>query len=132
MNLTREEAIRNHRKMWYWIAEMLKSGRYKALLDTNGYEGLRMLYRVIIFLKHIYIHMIGIEYIAASCFCCEYASSCNDCPIKWGETDIVTCSRPESPYRKLLEMRILKSKPENIDRAAELAYEIANLPEKEF
>lgn len=127
MKLTKKEAIENHRKMWNWIAVMLKSERYKVFDYTEC--GTR--YGItILFLKYAYINMIGLNgKVTCNCFCCEYVlqkkwgHSCDDCLLVWNER---SCTSGEYGVLDALEYT-----PENLPKAVELALEIANLPERE-
>lgn len=128
MNLTKKEAIESHRKMWNWIAVMLKSERYKAFDYTE--HGKRY-GTAIVFLKRVYINMIGLKgEILCDCFCCEYgchqdnqSCACEPCPIIWQNGKCIN-----SEYEQLTS---LPYAPENLPMAVELALKIANLPEKE-
>ena len=80
MQLTKEQAIQEHRKMWNWIADQYDRG-------SNEHIGrLKELY-----FKNIYD---GIINIPTGCFPCEYtrqnkdmissyAYKCNECPLQW-------------------------------------------------
>lgn len=129
MKLTKKEAIENHRKMWNWIAVMLKSGRYKAFKYTehgNKYGA------TISYLKRAYLSMIGLKgKIFCDCFCCEYDLyqypkgnwNCSNCPLVWRNGH---CEDGE--YNELSRIPYT---PENLPKAVELARRIANLPERE-
>lgn len=71
MELTREEAISEHRKMWNWIAdEIEKEKRDQDILD----------------LKEEYCNREGYNDIRSDCFCCGYTKYiCDYCPIEWGK-----------------------------------------------
>ncbi len=73
MNLTRAQAIEEHRKMWHWIAA--KIAAEQKIFKPEDY--LKKFYPN----KHIYLNS----------FCCEYANpivneNCNRCPINWKST----------------------------------------------
>lgn len=111
MNLTFEETIENHRKMWNWIAD-----------ETEK--------RKIIVSKEIYMKENNIKDIPVlHCYCCEYTidtrhktDSCKICPISWGNKHKKSaCEDKKSPYYKWVESHCWKS-------AAKYAREIANLP----
>lgn len=115
MELTKSEAIANHRKMWNWIAdETLKQER---LVEKREY-----------FEAH------GITDIPRNeCYCCEsvfyeYYKYCLNCPIDWGGEFNTCVDRDSICDRKglfalwLLEFDYIKS--------AELAKRIAELPER--
>lgn len=80
MELTKEQAIKEHRKMWKWISRQIMKD-YKenySIKDIANY-------------KNIYIeNNFENEYIALSCFCCQYARNknrlqrcVNNCPLYW-------------------------------------------------
>ena len=129
MKLTKKEAIENHRKMWNWIAVMLKSERYKAFdyMEHGKRYGI-----TITCLKEAYINMIGLKgEIYCDCFCCEYAfnsnllRACDNCPVIWSYD---RCDEVGCEYGQLF---FLPYTPENLPKAVALALEIANLPERE-
>ena len=114
--LTKEEAIKRHRMMWNWIAyETLKRERFvtkQEAIEHFGWCESKMRSR---------------------CWCCAYAYKdkdwgCNKCPIQWPGGRCYSflngvfglyddwCAMKESPKYK---------------EAADLAYQIANLPERE-
>lgn len=102
--LTKEEAIKWHRLMWNWIAD----------------ETLRLKQKV---RKHNAMEHFHWEPIEMSCWCCEYdgqfeKEGCINCPVQWpggscGKLYLRWCCTYD--YKK----------------AADLAYQIANLPERE-
>ena len=112
MNLTREQAIAEHRKMWNWIAD--KTEKLKRKVE-----------------KEEYFREMGIANIPRSeCYCCEYLfSGCiviqlsyckNECAINWGEN--LNCI--DSYYQKWIFI-------DGWQQSARLARIIANLPERE-
>lgn len=73
MNLTRAQAIEEHRKMWHWIADETAK-KQKAFRPED-------------YLKKFYPD----KMICWSSFCCEYANpimneNCDRCPIDWKST----------------------------------------------
>ena len=108
LNLTREEAIENHRKMWNWIAdESIRQGQ-----TVSVYE---------------YFEEMEIPYDERpeSWHLCEYANDiCCCCPINWGNDG--SCLGDESLFTKWR-----KCDDSDYEEAARLAREIANLPERE-
>lgn len=80
MELSREQAIKEHRKMWKWISRQIM----KDYKETHSIK-------TITIYKKIYLeNNFKNEYISGSCFCCEYAHSksrfqrCTDnCPLYW-------------------------------------------------
>ena len=113
MNLTREQAIAEHRKMWNWIAdETLRQKRVvgkKEYFDTfqNTYKE-RPMY---------------------NCWACEFSpknsgTSCgNRCIIDW---KCHSCGSAGSAYSNWLEL----AESDNYIEIAEAARKIAELPER--
>lgn len=102
--LTKEEAIKRHRMMWSWI----------------GNETLRLKQKI---RKRNAMEYFYWESIELSCWCCEYdgqfeKEGCVNCPVQWPEGN---CS----------ELYLRWCRTYDYKEAAELAYQIANLPEKE-
>ncbi len=114
MKLTKDEAIANHRKMWNWIAEeTLKQKRKVKKLEYFKAHGIT-----------------GLDIPFGECYCCEYTNMrCPDCPVKWGgEWGSCEGKNHRSDVKGLYalwrrEFDYLKS--------AELAKQIAELPERE-
>ena len=116
MELTRKQAIAEHRKMWNWIADETKKRGYKIskkeyLYEKRGFS----------------------ETLFSDCFCCEYAifasqreekPICSACPIDWKINDYgarkFCCDSLYNDWR-------IATDPTN---AAQLARQIANLPER--
>lgn len=119
--LTKERAIKEHRRMWRWIAKQYEKGSREKVFK----------------LKEAYLNG-KYEDVEADCFCCEYdvylgEYSCDNCPIKWEAIEKgydAYCQRLDSPYHKLV---ILSNSSISFDckEAAKLTREIANLPERE-
>ena len=113
--LTKEEAIKRHRMMWSWIAyETLRREEYvtkQEALEHFGWDGSKMRSR---------------------CWCCTYArahenGSCEDCPIQWPEGGCASSVEVKGLYDEWCYMRWRFDHK----KAADLAYQIANLPERE-
>lgn len=110
MELTREQAIENHRKMWHWIADETEKREEKVIKEDY-------------FKEHPELE---VPYL--NCYCCEYniqnhRNFCNEkCIIAWSDDGCFYHCKSE--YSKWVY--------ENIDvlRAANLARQIANLPER--
>lgn len=70
MELTREQAIAEHRKMWNWIADEIERVKHSVY---------------IIAYKKKYLEINGFVDIKDSCFMCEYVvnkhKTCEQCPI---------------------------------------------------
>ena len=122
LNLSREETIKEHRKMWNWIADEIMRVR---VLPTNIHE-LKFSY----FVKN---RIADDEIPYSECYCCDYTycDGCSLCPIDWKNTSGKQrgCYNIDSPYRKLVDLLKLR----NVDREGLSSYarEIANLPEME-
>lgn len=119
MNLTKEQAIEEHRKMWNWIADQLENGRRRDV----GY------------LKEEYVkENFPVTEISDNCFCCEYAKyDCSKCPVLWGCEDEVSnllCEHGGIDERGLWWKAQMCSLRSDYVEAAEIARQIANLPEK--
>ena len=136
--LTKEEAISYHRKMWNWIADRLE--------DHNGTK------KDIFQYKEKYIEKnFPDKFVYNHCFCCQYAKQqvdddirnfCIYCPLLWGtesETDGFFCEQGnyDIPIEDLslfdygLWIYADKlAKNGYHSEAAEIARQIANLPER--
>ena len=120
MELTREQAIAEHRKMWNWIADET---------ERRGEKAEKIWY----FIAHEFVGEVK-----NFCFCCEYCwqnsdrtPKCERCPIDWGgsrKTFQCCFKHNDSSYDGLYG---LWSKALYPPKAAELARQIANLPESE-
>ena len=111
--LTKEEAVKRHRMMWNWIAyDTLRREEYvtkREALEHFGWDGSKM---------------------HSSCWCCTYArehGSCEDCPIQWPEGKCASSVGVKGLYDEWCYMRWRFDHK----KAADLAYQIANLPERE-
>ena len=116
MNLTREEAIEEHRKMWNWIADKLLSNDIDKYHESN-------------IIKKDYLNQKYGEdnyRLEANCFLCEYVyknihKTCSFCPLDWGE---IACFH-------IIYSDFFKTLQEGHNKeAAAIARQIANLPEK--
>ena len=109
--MTRQEVIANHRKMWNWIADETER-RQIAVEKYHYFDAMRIP---------------GKERPHNYCYCCEYIDNRNDvdcslCPIEWPTGH---CS-----HGGLFSQWVYAVYNE-WHRAAALARQIANLPEKE-
>lgn len=70
MNLNRDQAIAEHRKMWRWIAEEIEKRK------------------VVLSIYDLKIYFVGKHYaesVRNHCFLCEYTyAKCEKCPLDWG------------------------------------------------
>ena len=108
--IQRKRAIRNHRKMWHWLAENPTKSKFDYFRSTNKFP-------------------------FNACHLCEYANSVSDrtgdiafcqyCPLDW---DGQECGKENS----LFERWALEgfSKCMDVQKRTELALQIAELPEK--
>lgn len=127
--LTKQQAVEEHRKMWRWIAEQTeKQQRYITKVD--------------------YLEQLEIpksEYPHSNCFCCEYGkntrislgycdnaeNTCKFCPIDWDSTEIeFMCQNKDSTHDNLYYSWVKCKIDEDLQQAAKLAKQIAELPER--
>ena len=129
MNLTKKQAIEEHRKMWNWIAAAIKSKEDLPAVVSCYIVKLK---------RHYLLNYEGQKYkdIHAYCFCCEYARNdtyydndiCRYCPVIWsGSTGY--CWDEYGEYEELVTLDGYSD--ENKEIAYELSLKIANLPERE-
>ena len=98
--MTRKEAIRNHRKMWNWLAENPGKWKRDYLMRYDPEAKL-----------------------VANCYLCEYTwLLCNECPLEW---------KTDRCFRGLFGEWEYAMKCGDYALAAEIAKQIAELPEKE-
>lgn len=110
MNLTREQAIAEHRKMWNWIADDIE--RLKTVCKITV---LKSDY----FMKSKFKN----EAILSWCFLCEYSyrnKGCESCPV----------NSPTKGTGCLNGLYYLVCRSETWQEQATLARQIANLPER--
>ena len=139
-NLTKEQAIAEHRKMWNWIADRLEDH------NDPGYD--------IFTYKAMYMkENFPDDYIQHNCFCCQYAVqennnnslTCINCPLIWGtedNTDEFFCEQGnrDVPFEDiylfgekgygLWNYAQYLTKNHDYKEAAKIARQIANLPER--
>lgn len=114
--LTKEEAIKRHRMMWNWIAyETLRREEFvtkQEAIEHFGWDESKMIDR---------------------CWCCTHTrkdGSCEGCPIQWPGGKC--CDGLNRRFGLYNEWRHMKWNPDSdYKKAADLAYQIANLPERE-
>lgn len=127
MELTKKQAIKEHRKMWRWIAERIKNYPLKKLFSLPNYNWLSLISD----LKYYYLYEVKKQVFGDldnNCFCCEYACNCRHCPIVWSGTN-KTCFEKFGEYLELISLNGYSD--ENKEKAYKLALKIANLPERE-
>ena len=113
MKVTKAKAVREHRKMWNWIADETEKLE-RIVLEDDYFEEYRIQYS---------------NQPLCQCYCCEYTCkedrNCQYCPIVWVgiEQSYCVCLNPDSQYKKLDGCC-------DWQEAAELARQIANLPER--
>ena len=113
MKLTKKQAVKEHRKMWNWIAD--ETERQKRKVSKEDYFNAHPEYEIPF----------------CKCFCCEYdlkngIGNCVKCPIKWSgarNIGICCCIENAASYNKWFYSMAWKD-------AAKYAREIANLPER--
>lgn len=120
MNLTREQAIEEHRKMYNEMADEIEKNKRSIKYVAKW--------------KEHYINEIGFLDFNNDCFLCQYTidkfprERCEfTCPLMWGEKLGDTCMVTE--YGDGLFRRLLYA--ESWQEQAALASQIANLPERE-
>lgn len=117
MELTREEAISKHRKMWNWIADRIE--------EEKEYQHINVL-------KKEYCEGKGFYYVTSNCFCCEYTKYiCDYCPIEWkSEVEDFMCMQK---YEEDDDEGLYALCCNELDweEQAKLARQIANLPERQ-
>ena len=113
---TRDHAIAEHRKMWRWIADE----------TTKRQEPVT---------KEDYFVAIGLEVIPfCRCFLCDYCGViCENCPLVWDSniSDFKCFEKDRKGDGKGLYEKWFKCTPDEWEQAAELARQIAELPERE-
>lgn len=129
MQLTKEQTIQEHRKMWNWIAD-----QYKNKTEIFNECG------CIQELKHKYIDLYVHDDVRCDCFCCDYSYNqnlwCEGCPIDWNST----CDDSMCMYKNNNDKRHLYGEIQwrwfgdmsDYERFkfARIARRIANLPER--
>ena len=117
MELTREEAISKHRKMWNWIAD--KTEEEKMYQDIEG-------------LKIEYCNDEEVRGVKNNCFCCEYTNCvCEFCPIELeSKVEDYMCidKYKEDDYEGIYSICCDET---DWKEQAKLARKIANLSERE-
>lgn len=117
--LTKKQAVEEHRKMWRWIAE--ETEKQKRVITKEEYLSL--------YYKDIYL--------VNAWFCCEYSVQqgglCKKCPINWdSECDkYMCCDKTNFEDDNLYALWTEAGDTENWKKAAEVARQIAELPESE-
>ena len=120
--MLREEAIKKHRAMWNWIAQEIVNHEHTMNIAT---------------LKSIFIERQDDDrqkmYMHNNCYLCNYTDvNCNECPLLWpSDACDYLCEYGyfgEGLYSRCLNL--MNSGKWKLQ--AELAYEIANLPEREM
>lgn len=108
--MTRDEAIREHRKMWNWIAD--ETLRLKRKVEKSEYfETFKKEYKI----KPM-----------SECWCCEFNNQrhCKNCIIDWGDGAYCTT------VSHRLSAFMLWANSCNYKKAARYARKIAELPER--
>ena len=132
MQLTKEQAIIEHRKMWNWIADQYKSGCINFIYDMEK--------------KYIQeCTNYSSDEIESWSFCCEYTDqndekdSCNKCPLVWDEiTGFCSCLQTDNLnengdfaglYQRVTD-ETWDSSEIDFDKVYKLCKQIASLPER--
>lgn len=135
MELTREQAITEHRKMWKWISRQImkdyvKYGKVKSIFEYKSH----------------YVHFNHQEeFLKNRCFCCEYVKNLNgtcrkDCPLYWNDKNTeIFCTDYYGYYAVIKRIRYAKFDVDGIHycisehdakRLSRMAYKIAMLEER--
>lgn len=113
MRLTKHKALSKHRKMWLWIAD-----------ETSKQK--RKVWRWEYFKAH---GIMDVPHGKCCSYCCEYSNhNCTHCLIDWGGK-LRTCIHKDSIYDRKGLYAQWNKEPDYI-KAAELAKQIAELPER--
>lgn len=130
MQLTKKQAIEEHRKMWNWIADQYENKT--ALLNKT---------ECVDDLKHCYVSVtFPGKTIENDCFCCEYdfefGGICEYCPLEWDSIyDFCMCIDKyfecDNLYALLSDINHVTCSDNDFSYCADLARQIANLPERE-
>lgn len=139
--LSKEQAIEEHRKMWRWIYDTVKNR-----IETGNYKKDGMFkpeYIDAILLKREYISKFYPYYepLSNDCFLCQYtdyiayyeSDTCEKlCPLKWTDGSCMCYGSYKSEYRVVLNMTMEISKTGNIPKDyLEIIKKIRDLPVKE-
>lgn len=133
--LSKEQAIEEHRKMWGWIYDTVKNRIETGNYKKDGilkYEDIDAILLKREYLKIFYPYF---EPLQNSCFLCEYVD-CNtyltckgSCPVKWAKGE---CMHPNSEYYDIMRMTMKISRTGNIpEDYLETIKKIRDLPVKE-
>lgn len=135
MELTKKQAIEEHRKMWSWIADAIKNVEdLPAVVSYYDWNSL-----IVKLKRHYLLNYKGQKYkdIYTHCFCCEYADNiahydddiiCRYCPVIWSDSTGGCCDEC-GEYTELVSLDGYSD--EIREKAYKLALKIANLPERE-
>ena len=131
MNLTKEQSVIEHRRMWNWIAQQYRMGKRYNVEEMKSWYISDVLGK-------------SPDLIHNRCFCCEYSVQagecqsglCDNCPIKWPSVvdeyfclDACVPNDEEGLYQVLCSVS-LQSRCDSKVLAC-FAEQIANLPEVE-
>jgi hypothetical protein len=103
--MTKEQAMKEHRKLWEWIA-------FKTLREERKVR------------KHEYFQEKGLKRITNDCFVCEYTVVdgciyCSDCPVDWNgrfcSTYLYTNWSNEQDWKKCAEIALQISKLKGVE-----------------
>ena len=129
MQLTKEQAIKEHCNMWNWIADQYEN-KTKAFNKCGCIQEL----------KHKYIDLYTRDDVRCDCFCCEYSYNrdlgCKECPIDWDSTsDDSMCLYKDNNgtrhlYGEIQWKWFVDMSDDERFECARIARQIANLPER--
>ncbi len=133
--LTKEDAIREHRKMWLWIADKIKESNYKLYITKTTY-----LTEVLGFSQE---EVVKKNIIKSECFLCHYAYNqeirdmnniyhCQFCPLDWCSTvKSLMCVNKDkdNDYKGLFKQYAEAMISADLKEVERIAREIASLKE---
>ena len=119
--MLREEAIKKHRAMWNWIAEQIVTNEHTMNIASLKSDYIDMQKKKKKMCYHNY------------CYLCKYTDvNCNECPLLW-PSDAKEYQCEDGYIDKGLYFQCCDLYgSDNWKLQAQLAYEIANLPERKM
>ena len=132
MQLTKEQAVKEPRKMWNWIADQYENAT-EVLIKLHDIDRLKNYY---IKMNHPELKGQGIH---CDCFCCEYDNqfdgNCLHCPLEWGGCTSAPCIKMEDGSAGLYESIDMLTDEDSCKNdfllCGKMARQIASLPERQ-
>lgn len=129
MWLTKERAIKEHRKMWNWIADQYENVT-EDLIKLHDIGRLKSYY-----IKTSHLELADLR-IDCDCFCCEYDvqfyGDCRHCPLEWGGCARIPCIKTNDGSAGLYESIDMLTDAYSCENDFVLCGKIANLPERKL